>query len=154
NSRSRYPKSKRGHFSPGRKRRRKPMRNVTRNFPARPLTPDERALVADWLATAGDIASAYVSERRSDDPDLHHRILISAGPPRGTLAYHLCGFGKGHLGCLEVWPENEDSTLSLTASRVEFHPTSHCGRRPARAREVRPIRTAGYVLVCYAYVAR
>jgi len=56
------------------------MRNVTRNFPARPLTPDERALVADWLATAGDIASAYVSERRSDDPDLHHRILISAGP--------------------------------------------------------------------------
>lgn len=56
------------------------MHKVTRNFPARRLTPDERALVVDWLATAGDIASAYVCERRSDDPDLHHRILINAGP--------------------------------------------------------------------------
>jgi hypothetical protein len=53
------------------------MHNVTRHFPARLLTPDERALLADWLATAGDIASAYVSERHCDDPDLRHRILIN-----------------------------------------------------------------------------
>ena len=53
------------------------MRNITRNFPARLLTPDERALLADWLATAGDIASAYVSKRHCDDKDLRHRILIN-----------------------------------------------------------------------------
>ena len=40
-------------------------------------------MVVDWLAAAGDIASAYVSERRSDDPDLHHRVLINAGPHGG-----------------------------------------------------------------------
>jgi hypothetical protein len=44
------------------------------------MTPDEPALVADWLATAGDIALAYISKRCTDDPDLHHRILINTGP--------------------------------------------------------------------------
>lgn len=55
------------------------MRTVTRKFPARRLTSDEQALVAEWLASAGDVASAYVSQRRSDDPDLHHRVLVDAG---------------------------------------------------------------------------
>ena len=37
-------------------------------------------MVADWLALAGDILVAYVSERRSDDPRLHRRVVIVAGP--------------------------------------------------------------------------
>ena len=49
-------------------------------FPARPLTPDESKLVAEWLAAAGDVAFAYVSSRRGDDPALLHRIVIGVGP--------------------------------------------------------------------------
>ena len=52
------------------------MRDVIRHLPARLLTPVERALVADWFAAAGDIAEAYVSTRRADDPALHHRLVI------------------------------------------------------------------------------
>jgi hypothetical protein len=54
----------------------KQMKGTIRDFPARLLTPDERALVAEWIAGAGDIAEAYVSNRRVDDPALYHRIVI------------------------------------------------------------------------------
>jgi hypothetical protein len=54
------------------------MRDAIRNFPARPPTPDERALLIDWLALASDIASAYIAQRRSDDPDFRHRIVVTA----------------------------------------------------------------------------
>jgi hypothetical protein len=52
------------------------MRDTIRHFTARPLTPDERALLTEWLAMAGDIASAYIVQRRSDDPDLVNRIIV------------------------------------------------------------------------------
>jgi hypothetical protein len=54
-----------------------------RTFPPRPLNPDERELVATWLAGTFDVASAYVSERRSDDPALYRRIVINLGPGPG-----------------------------------------------------------------------
>jgi hypothetical protein len=50
------------------------------SYPVRPLTPDERALVAEWFAAAGDVVSAYVSNRRSDDPAIYHRVVISTRP--------------------------------------------------------------------------
>ena len=59
------------------------MKDVIRDFPARLLTPDERALVAEWIACAGDIAEAYVSNRRVDDPALYHRIVIVTNPEAG-----------------------------------------------------------------------
>ena len=46
-------------------------------LPPRPLRPDERELVAEWLAVAGDVSSAFVSERRTDDPAIYRRIAIS-----------------------------------------------------------------------------
>ena len=46
-------------------------------IPPRLLRPDEKELVAEWLASAGDVASAYVSARRSDDPALYRRIVIT-----------------------------------------------------------------------------
>ena len=53
-------------------------------LPPRPLRPDERTLLGEWLAAAGDIASAFFSERRADDPALYRRIVIyedeNAGP--------------------------------------------------------------------------
>jgi hypothetical protein len=36
--------------------------------------------VAEWFATAGDIATAYISNRRSDEPALFHRIIIFTKP--------------------------------------------------------------------------
>jgi hypothetical protein len=57
-------------------------RNVIRQFPARPATPEERTLLGEWLAAAGDVALAYVSSRQSDDPVLRHRIVIITDPRR------------------------------------------------------------------------
>jgi hypothetical protein len=57
--------------------------DVLRTFAPRPLNPDERALVDTWLAVACDVASAYVSERRSDDPALYRRIVVAIGPEPG-----------------------------------------------------------------------
>ena len=54
------------------------MRNLIRHLPARLLTPDERALFAEWYAAVGDVASAYVSSRSGDDPVLQHRIVVIA----------------------------------------------------------------------------
>jgi hypothetical protein len=57
--------------------------DVLRTFPPRPLNPDERALVEMWLSVACDVASAYVSERRSDDPALYRRVVVTLGPEPG-----------------------------------------------------------------------
>ena len=52
------------------------MRDSICHFPARPLSPDEHALVAEWLSAAGDIVTAYVSSRSHDDPAHYRRIVI------------------------------------------------------------------------------
>jgi hypothetical protein len=46
-------------------------------FSPRLLRPEERALVAEWLASAGDVASAYVSSRQGDDPATYRRIVVT-----------------------------------------------------------------------------
>jgi hypothetical protein len=46
-------------------------------FPPRLPRPDERALLADWLAAAGDISLAYVSSRKGDGPAIYRRIVIT-----------------------------------------------------------------------------
>jgi len=56
------------------------MRNVIRHLPPRMLSPDERGLFAEWFAAVGDVASAYVSRRQSDDPAFQNRIIIAAKP--------------------------------------------------------------------------
>lgn len=52
-------------------------------FLARLLAPDEHALLARWLAAAQDVAEAYVSNRRDDDPVLYRRIVIVTRPSEG-----------------------------------------------------------------------
>ena len=59
------------------------MRDAIRNFPARLLTPDERALVTEWLTSVGDIAATYVSSRCDDDPAHYRRIVIVTKPDEG-----------------------------------------------------------------------
>ena len=53
--------------------------HILRTFPPRALAPHEHAFVAEWLSRAGDIVSAYVAERRSDDPAMYRRVVIVAG---------------------------------------------------------------------------
>ena len=56
---------------------------------ARVLTLAERALVAEWIACAGDIGEAYVSSRRDDDPALRNRLVIVTRPEDGpTHVFH------------------------------------------------------------------
>ena len=45
--------------------------------PTRLLRPEERALVAEWLAAAGDVSLAYVSSRKGDGQKLFRRIVIT-----------------------------------------------------------------------------
>ena len=81
------------------------MGDVLRTFPPRPPNPDERATVAEWLAATCNIASAYVSERRGDDPAIYRRIVISIGPERtpsflvhapiGMSCWLVCSVGRG-----------------------------------------------------------
>jgi hypothetical protein len=77
----RYPIESRTSLpvQPKKQRQIRRMSNEVRHFPARLMTPYEQALVADWLATAGDITLAYISKRSNDDPSLHRRIVIRAG---------------------------------------------------------------------------
>jgi len=50
--------------------------DVLQTLPPRPLRPDERTLLDEWLSASGDIACAFFSERRADDPALYRRIVI------------------------------------------------------------------------------
>ena len=55
------------------------MQAVLLRYPPRELSPLERELIDEWLAGAADISGAYVSGRRSDDPALYRRIVITDG---------------------------------------------------------------------------
>ena len=59
------------------------MHDIFRHSPARPLTPAEHSTVEEWLAAAGDIASAYVSNRRTDDPAVYRCVVIVTNPAEG-----------------------------------------------------------------------
>jgi hypothetical protein len=83
--------------------------DVQQTFPARPLRPDERELVAEWLAATTDVASAFVSERRSDNPTISRRIAISEG-------------ANGAFGYLIHTPLRDDFWIVLDARyKPEFH---------------------------------
>src|SRR5271169_32885 len=67
-------------MSDGRDKLPKPASDVLLTFPPRLLTQEESNLVAEWLSLAPDISLAYVSTRRSDDPAIYQRVVISDAP--------------------------------------------------------------------------
>lgn len=60
--------------------------NVILTFPPRPISQWERALVAEWFTACQheghDIARAFVSERRGDDPKIVGRIVVVVRPSK------------------------------------------------------------------------
>ena len=66
-------------------------------LPPRLPSPTERQLLQEWLSAAGDVASAYLSERKGDDPAIYRRFVIAAGP--GDQPTHFIHSPSG----LRVW---------------------------------------------------
>jgi len=81
--------------------------DVLRTLPARPLRLDERELVVEWLAAAGDVALAYVSERRSDDPAMYRRVVIARDADGGPTYLIHTSFNMDTWILLHVSPELE-----------------------------------------------
>ena len=67
-------------MSDDRDNRPKPASDVLSTFPPRPLTHEESNLVAEWLSLAAYVSLAYASTRRSDDPAIYQRVVISDAP--------------------------------------------------------------------------
>jgi hypothetical protein len=101
--------------------------NVFLTFPPRSLADGEREMVRQWFAGTTDIASAYVSERRGDDP-AHFRkiVIVEAGSRRPAWLVH-CPNGT------EVW---------LVTSQAEgFGPRYYTSLRAA-LESIRPHQSA------------
>jgi hypothetical protein len=60
------------------------IQNVLRTSPPRPLTDDERLLLHDWVRGAQGF-TAFVSDRRTDEPAIYRRIVISVRATRQHL---------------------------------------------------------------------
>jgi hypothetical protein len=100
------------------------VRDLIQHFPARPLTPNEHAIVAEWLAGAGDIASAYVSDRLTDDPALYRCVVVITDPAYGPSQLVHSPVGQ------DVW-----IVFSLgQGSNVQTYPTL-----PAALNSIRPV---------------
>jgi len=101
--------------------------NVFLTFPPRSLADGEREMVRQWFAGTTDIASAYVSERRGDDPTHFRKIVIvEAGSRRPAWLVH-CPNGT------EVW--------LVTPQAEGFGPRYHTTLRAA-LESIRPAQPA------------
>jgi hypothetical protein len=103
------------------------MQKATRHFPARLLTPGEHALVAEWLAVAGDISSAYVSDRRADDPAYYRRIVVINNPADGPSHLVSAAAGRDIWIVFSLGRRTRIQTLSDSPSSIELYPASPCG---------------------------
>jgi hypothetical protein len=66
--------------------------HIMLTFPAREPSPVERELVREWLSLAPDVSDAHVSTRRSDDPALYRRVVVTDSPDgRPTHLVHRPG---------------------------------------------------------------
>jgi hypothetical protein len=106
------------------------MQDVLLRYPPRELSPLERELANEWLALAADISAAYVSGRKSDDPALYRRIVITDG-------------SEGHPTHLIHCPERLRLWVKMTLGpnqRVEMFDTLQ-----AALNSIRPVLSDGRV---------
>jgi hypothetical protein len=101
---------------------------VMLTFPPRELSPLERELVREWLALAGDVSDCHVSSRRSDDPALYRRIVVTDTPDgRPTHLIH-------HPDGLDLWVKMTVGPYPV----IEMFPTL-----PAALNSIRCVLGAG-----------
>jgi hypothetical protein len=101
------------------------MTHVLMTFPPRPLTDGERETLRVWATEVDDVA-AFVSERRSDDPAIYRRIVISRAST-GQRLYFIRP------------PHSNDSWLVLSAKESED--IARCPSLRAALNFVRPVKT-------------
>ncbi len=80
------------------------MTHVPVTFPPRPLTDGEREILRSWERGVDDVF-AFVSERRSDDPAIYRRIVITRSstgqrlyfirPPQGNDSWQVLSAKEG-----------------------------------------------------------
>ena len=102
--------------------------NVILTFPPRPISQWERAVLAEWFAATKrkglDIAQAFVSERRGDDPMIVGRIVIVVEP--STEPSHLIYSPSG-------------STFWVVASAPSWGDLLRCRTLQAALNSIRPV---------------
>ena len=88
-------------------------------FPPRSIGDGEREIVKQWLAGTSDIAAAYASERRGDDPAHYRRVVIvESGMRQPSYLVH-CPEGA------DVWlltiPGEHESAKMFSSLRAALH---------------------------------
>jgi hypothetical protein len=101
------------------------MSRALETFPPRPLTHGEREILRAWATRADDVF-AFVSERRSDDPTIYRRIVVSR-------------LSTGQRLYLIRPPQGHDSWLVLSATEGED--IARCPTLRSALNFVRPVRT-------------
>ena|SRR5262245_7870711 len=87
--------------------------------PPRLPSPEERQLLQEWLSQAGDITSAYLCERSSDDPAIYRRFVITAGP--GDRPTHLVHSPMGMHLWLKMALGSETKVEVFSSLRSALH---------------------------------
>jgi hypothetical protein len=117
--------------------------NALRTSPPRPLTDDERQLLLDWKQAAQDY-SAFVSERRSDEPAIYRRIVVSL---RATRQHLYLIHGSTEPACWIIISietgEYVESFPTLRAVLNYIEPVAIPDRRSARPRVQKQPATPG-----------
>ena len=86
----------------------------------------ERALVAEWIACAGDIGEAYVSGRRDDDPALRNRVVIVTRPEDGPTHLVHAPARRGIWIVLSLGNRTKIQRFQYPSGCIELRSTSPC----------------------------
>ena len=102
-------------------------------FPPRGIGDGEREIVKQWLAGTRDIAAAYASERRGDDPAHYRRIVVvESGSRQPSFLVH-CPDGT------DVWllavPGEQEAVKLFPSLRAALHAIRPMAGQGASARQ-------------------
>jgi hypothetical protein len=110
--------------------------NVLEEHPPRLVTADERQLVRDWADATG-VLSAFVSERRTDDPGIYRRIVVFRRVTKRHLYLVHCPHGSSCWIVLSaVERENLGYFPTLRAALIFIRPAPLPPERPRTVRIV------------------
>jgi hypothetical protein len=115
--------------------------NILRTSPPRPLTDDERLLLHDWIQAAQRF-TAFVSERRTDEPAIYRRIVVSLRATRQHLyLIHAPAEPAGWIMLSIATGEYAGRFPTLRAALDYIEPVALPERRPVPPRPDKPPAT-------------